>query len=96
MAEYQEAERARKKSALTPEGFAVFWYLRREGVVQADVLAREVARALEHFPHWRRTQDQEREVRKCLYKALLKAGVEQEQVVELAERLLTLLRRTAA
>ena len=89
--EYKEAELKRKESDLSPEGFAVFWLLRREGVARAEQVAREVAAGFERFPHWQRSADQEREVRKCLYKSLLDAGVE--RVVELADRLLTMLRR---
>ncbi len=89
--EAKEAEEARKRSNMSPEAFAVFWVLKREGVDQSEETALRIAIELESHPHWQTSDEHEREVRKAAYKALLDAGVE--EVVALADRLLRMLRR---
>jgi type I restriction enzyme R subunit len=91
--DYKAAERDRRESDLSPEGFAVFWLLKKEGVPQAALTAQEVSAAFERFPHWQRGERQERELRKSIYKALIDSGVE--RVVEWTDRLLTMLRRAS-
>jgi len=91
--DYKAAERDRRESDLSPEGFAVLWLLRKEDISNADIIAREISSAFERFPHWHRSERQERELRKSIYKALIDSGVE--RVVEWADRLLTMLRRAA-
>jgi type I restriction enzyme R subunit len=92
IAELREAERAREDSELSPEGFAVFWYLKREGLAGAEGIAREVERALLEFPHWGSDTAQERELRKRMYRIMIDAGVD--EVVDLVEKLLRMLRRS--
>jgi type I restriction enzyme R subunit len=88
--EISEAEAARKGSDLSAEEFAIFWLLTREGVPGSDRVARHVAQVLAAYPYWRVSEQQEREARKGIYKALLDAGVK--ETVPLAERLLRPLR----
>ncbi len=92
--EFAEAEKARQESDLSPEGFAVFWLLKREGVAKAETAAREAAGAFERFPYWESSSEQERGLRRLLFKALLDAGVE--RVVDFAERIMRMLRRRSA
>ncbi len=92
VAELKEAERAREDSELSPEGFAVFWYLRREGIAQAEGIAREMERILEGHPHWEWDTAQERGLRKELYRVLIDHGVD--DVVAIVDKLLRMLRRS--
>jgi type I restriction enzyme, R subunit len=92
--EYQEAQASRQDQDLSPEAFAVFWLLKRERVAQAESVAHAVAAAFDRYPHWQRSADQEREVRKALYKALIDGNVD--RVVEIADRLMTMLKRASA
>lgn len=89
--EVVEAEKQRKESELSAEGFAVFWFLKREGVKKATQIAEEASRAFEEFPHWCYSEDHAREVRKLLYKALVDAKVE--NMVDMAHRIMKMLRR---
>ncbi len=77
---------------LSPDGFAVFWSLKCEGVKGAEEAARRFAATLEEHPHWRRSEKGEREVRRALYKALLGA----ERITELAEHLMDTLRKASS
>ncbi len=92
--EYQQAERSREETHLSPEAFAVYWYFKRQGVEGAEAVARKAAEAFEKYPHWQRAADQEREVKLELYKTL--AGKKVEQMVELVNRLVDILKRASA
>jgi type I restriction enzyme, R subunit len=91
--EYREAERDRVGTELSPEGFAVYWLLKKQEVTEAEAVAREAAATFDHFPHWQHSEAQARDVRKALYKSLLDANVN--AVVEIADRIITMLRRAA-
>jgi type I restriction enzyme R subunit len=89
--EIKEARKERDAAELSPEAFAVYWLLKREGVAQASPVAQAAQRAFEEYPHWLTSSHQEQEVRKAFYKALINAGVS--GVVELAQTILRMLRR---
>jgi type I restriction enzyme R subunit len=91
IAELRDAERQRDETELTPEAFAVYWLLKREGIEQAPAVARAAAEAFEQHPHWHSSSRHEREVRKALYKALIDAKME--DVVEVATSIMRTLRR---
>ena len=71
-----EAEKAKEERALSPEGFAVFWLLQREGIGEAEAVARRVAEAFRQYPHWERSDTQQRNLRIALFRVLLSAGVD--------------------
>ena len=91
-----EAESAQQKTGLTPDAFAVLWYLRGKGLSEemAEGAARAAEDAFAAHPHWRASADQEREVRLRLYKALIAAG-EKARSPELVRELLSNLSRAA-
>lgn len=88
--EVHQAEEERKEKDLSPEGFAVYWLLHREGVENAQAVGRETAAAFEQYPHWQQSAEQEREVKKSLYKTLINAKVT--SVVDVANRIMQMLR----
>ena len=92
--EYQQAERSREETHLSPEAFAVYWYFKRQGVEGAETVAGKAAEAFEKYPHWQRAADQEREVRLELYRSL--AGKKVEQMVELVNKLVDILKRASS
>jgi type I restriction enzyme R subunit len=69
----------------------VLWLLKKEGIEQADTIAKEAGEAFEKYPHWQTSSHQEQEVRKSFYKALITAEVE--GVVDVAQGILKMLRR---
>ena len=92
--ELQEAERQREQSELSPEAFAVGWWLRvrkKVSAAQAERLANAVDAAFRSFPHWAVSPDQERDLRKRLYQTLIQEGIR--EVVAWTDEMLTLLRR---
>lgn len=92
MAEIREAQKQRDDTKLSPEAFAVYWLLQKEGVAKAEQVAEAAGKAFEQHPHWQTSSHQEQEVRKSLYKALIDADIK-EAVVEMAQAVLRMLRR---
>jgi type I restriction enzyme R subunit len=86
----RKAKQERDASDLSPEAFAVSWFLKQEGVTKADDVARQVAAAFVEFPHWQTSTHQEQDLRKALYKALIAGGVS--TVVDYAQRIMNMLR----
>jgi type I restriction enzyme R subunit len=91
-AELRQAQERRAETELSPEAFAVYWLLDREGVVKAHYVAQAAADAFEEHPYWQTSTHQEQAVRKNLYKAMIIAGVD--GVVDLTQRLMKMLRRS--
>jgi type I restriction enzyme R subunit len=89
--EVRQARQERDASQRSPEAFAVYWLLKRDGVDSADAVAKAAEEAFREYPHWQTSEHQEQEVRRAFYKALIDAGVD--AVVEVCESLLQMLRR---
>lgn len=92
----QEANDERRASPLSPQAFAVEWWLRTRQVTpqQAMQVAQSMELALAEFPHWMTNRQQEGQLRAQLYRALLTLGVT--EVVPWADAILNLLRRADA
>lgn len=86
---FMKARMDREATELSPESFAVYWYLDQQGIEKADEIAKAAAEAFEENPHWKSTGTQEQEVRTALYKALISAGVD--GVVDVAQNILKML-----
>jgi len=92
IAEYGEAVRNRKDSDLSVEGFGVYWLLKSEDLKEAGQVAQELESTFRGHPHWKMSAAQEREVRTAMYRALL-GRVPKENVVEIADRIITVLKK---
>jgi type I restriction enzyme R subunit len=92
--EAEVAEAEQKASGLSVESFAVYWLLKGQGVAGASDIARQMGEAFAQFPHWRTTEQQEREVRLALYKALGTTNVA--DMPKLVDWLLSVLRRRSS
>ncbi len=65
------AESERKEMRLKPESFAIYWLLNREGMPNAEWIARRMEDSFNWYPYWRNSSAQEREVRTALYQPLI-------------------------
>jgi len=88
--EYHDAFSKRQESDLSSEGFGVYWLLQREGIDEAQDIARGADSVFSEYPHWRQYDEQERQVRTALYKGLIEAGVDN---LELVNQILQILER---
>jgi type I restriction enzyme R subunit len=90
--EADQAERERRESELSLEGFTLYWVLQGMKVPNAEALAHQIEAAFRANPHWRVSEAQERELRAQMYRSLLDAGVG-DLVVEVVGGVLSLLKR---
>ncbi len=65
------AEGERAELDLKPESFAIYWLLNRDGVPNAEWIARRMEDTFQKYPHWHTFSAQERDVRIALYGVLL-------------------------
>ncbi len=91
--EIQEAETKQKETGLSTEGLTGLLLLQEDGADRILEVAKEMAGAFDAFPHWRQSDEQDRELRRALYKAVLEAG---EDHFEVVDRLLDVLKRNTA
>ena len=93
----QTAQEERRSSPLSPQAFAVEWWLRTQGVEaeKAAQTAASLEEAFALFPNWLISVADERELRTRLYKALVAVTTNVEEVIPWANRILDLLRRAA-
>ncbi|MDQ3751957.1 MAG: DUF3387 domain-containing protein, partial [Actinomycetota bacterium] len=91
--EIEEAERKQEETGLSTEGLTGLLILEEDGVDKTLEVATEMAGAFAAWPHWRRSEEHERELRRALYKAVLKSGSDHTGVVD---RLLDVLKKGSA
>jgi type I restriction enzyme R subunit len=89
--ERNEAVKERKESNLSTEEFAIYWFLKRENIADAENIARQAAGAFAQYPHWQTSEEQELFLRRQLIKVLLNSGIQ--QVLDFAERIMKMLER---
>ena len=89
--EVAEARQEKDATKLAPESFAVYWFLKHEGIAQAESVARQAEAAFAENPHWQTSSHQSRQLLQSLYKALITAGVQ--SVTDVAQRILKMLGR---
>ena len=88
----EEINAARKEQAekdMPPEVFSIFWILKKESIDHPEDKANQMRKVLEQYPHWKRSEAHEREVKQALYKVLLKPGMKDtHKVKELVDRVM--------
>jgi type I restriction enzyme R subunit len=92
----REINAAREEQAqrnISAEAFTIYWLLKQGGTTpeQAEKVAGEMRAAFDKYPHWQRSEEQARQVRRALYDSLLKTGVV--DVSGMAERIMTIVGR---
>jgi len=89
--EFNEAEQARQEKGLPAEAFAAYRLLNRANVQNPDAAGSIMADAVQRFPHWSKSAEQQRGLRKELYKSLLAAGVAKDKLAEFARQIMKLI-----
>ena len=90
LGEIDELERQRKETGLSSEGLTGLLLLQETGVEKTVEIAKEMAEAFSSYPYWRTSAEQDRGLRRALYKAVLKTGTDH---IEVVDRLLDVLKR---
>jgi type I restriction enzyme, R subunit len=97
-AEKSEAKKRAEETGLSDIGFAVFWVLDQDETVAAATVdplatAQEIETVLGKFPNWRENPDEKRQLRRNLYKPLLRVPTQER--ADVVERVIQTLERAA-
>jgi type I restriction enzyme, R subunit len=84
-----EAEQERRQTGLDADSFTIYWELKREGVEDSKVLAKNIKAVFDRFPNYRYNAEELRQLKAEIYKLLLRS-VEGKKMVALTEKLLNL------
>jgi len=86
------ARKEKSEKRMSDDAFSIYWYLRNEQINNAEEIARESERIFVEFPHWRVSEEQERMVKQELYKIFTKSKIEINQMVDLVQKIIFILR----
>lgn len=95
LGEINQAEREQAERGISGEAFAVFWILKEKGIgaEPAGCAARKISRVFTDLPHWQTSEAQSRQLRRNLYDIVEKAGIREEQLPDMVERIITIIQR---
>lgn len=92
----QEINAAKKEQAerdMPVEIFSIFWVLKKEGIDQSENRANQMRAVLAKYPHWRKSESHEREVKRELYAVLFQSGMrDTRKVTETAKNIMRVLK----
>ena len=95
----QEINSARKeeiKKNMPVEIFTVYWVLRNEAVDKSEDKTNQMRAILAKYPHWRKSESHEREIKEELCAILVQSGLKNEsKIVEIAQNVIRLLKGSA-
>jgi type I restriction enzyme R subunit len=74
--EINQARKEQTEKKMSPEIFTIQWLLKKEGITDPDGNANQMREVFTKFPHWRASEKHESEIRKQLYKILVKSGIQ--------------------
>ncbi|VUT24554.1 MAG: hypothetical protein MASP_00571 [Candidatus Methanolliviera sp. GoM_asphalt] len=73
--EINSAKREQIERDMPAEIFTIFWILKKEGFDKPEAMVNQMRYILEKYPHWRKSEKYEMEIRKILYNVLLQSGL---------------------
>jgi type I restriction enzyme R subunit len=90
--EINKAKQEQSQKNLPTELFTVYWILNDEKVEEAEDKARSLKYAFEAYPYWNSSEEHERKLKQELLKVFTKSKLSVKQSVELANRIIAVLK----
>jgi len=91
--EINSAKREQIEKDMPVEIFTIYWMLKNEGFEKPEIMANQMRDVLEKYPHWRKSDKHEIEVRSELYDVLLQSGTTNiPKVSEIAQYIMKILK----
>jgi type I restriction enzyme, R subunit len=72
--EINAARLEQEKRNIPMEEFSIFWLLNKTGISNPEIKAHEMKGILNHYPHWRTSEQQARDMKQELYTVILQSG----------------------
>ena len=75
------------------EIFTIYWILKNQAVDEPEDKANQTRAVLEKYPHWRKSESHEREVKQELRGILIQSGLkDKSKIIEIAQNVIRLLK----
>lgn len=87
--EINQARTEQREKNIKPEIFTIQWLLKKEGITSPEDNANQMKEVFEKFPHWKASEKHESEIRKQLYKILVKSGIQ--NYIDIVKKIMTIL-----
>jgi type I restriction enzyme R subunit len=68
--EINKAKKERIEKEMSSDVFSVYWILKNEGVEQPEKIAQEIEKLFDEYPHWKISEEYEREIKRKLIKII--------------------------
>lgn len=86
------AETERKAKNIDEEEFTIYWILKQYGIENPDFISNKIKKALEEFPHWKISQEQERNVKNKILSTITKLGISADKAINVVNKILSTFR----
>lgn len=90
--EMNTARAEQVKTNMPVEIFSIFWVLKNDGIDKPEDIANQMRDVLEKFPHWKKSERHEREVKQKLIGVLIQSGVAVEKVTNLSQSVMRVIK----
>jgi len=90
--EINQAKKEKEEKGMSPEVFSTYWILKEEGVPYSEEKANDIGLLIEKYPHWKVSNEFERRFKQEVIKILTRSGISPKRAVQLANKLVTILK----
>ena len=90
--EINAAKKEQIEKKMPIEIFSVYWILKEKNVSEAEEKANSMKRIFEAYPHWRTSEEHEREFKRGILKVFIKSKIKAKEATKLTNRIITILR----
>jgi len=94
--EINAARLEQEKRNIPMEEFSIFWLLNKTDIGDPEIKAHEMKIILNHYPHWRTSEQQARDVKQELYTVILQSGTRDiKEIKKIVDQIMNVLKRAA-
>lgn len=90
--EMNAAKKERFERKMAPDVFSIYWIMKDAGIPDSEDHAKAMEGVLKKYPHWRTLEDHERNIKNTLNPLLVKSKIEVKKAVELASKIIKILK----
>ena len=92
--EINTARLEQEKRNIPIEEFSIFWLLNKTSISDPEIKAHEMKIILNHYPHWRTSEQQARDVKQELYTVILQSGNRDiKEIKKIVDQIMSVLKR---
>lgn len=90
--EINQAKKERAKKKMSKDIFTAYWILRNDGVSDPEDKANNMKEIFEKYPYWHTNEEHERKFKQEILKIFTKSKIKAKKAVELANKIITVLK----